>query len=218
MPCSVSSRVLASDPLATVDGEASDERETVMLQQLRANALAASALAVALTGTSIAIAGLPHNSVGSKQIKKAGVHKTDIHKHAVTTSKLATGVLRQDGFAEEGFSGETPSNTPEQTLELTQIKTTTPGRIFGFARGVHNATCTAGNAVASLYVDGAPLVASGARVPSANTALNVWGITANSVAPGTHMLRFGIDCPSGSLTGFGTVAGSAGIGAIVLRD
>jgi hypothetical protein len=189
-----------------------------MLQHLRANPLAAAALAVAVTGTSIAIAGLPHNSVGTKTIKKAAVHKSDIHAHAVTSSKLGTGVLRMEGFAHQGFTGETPSNTPEQTLELTQIQTTTRGRIFGFARGVHSATCTAGNAVASLYVDGTPLVASGARVPSANTALNVWGITANSVSPGTHMLRFGIDCPSGSLTSLGSIAGSAGIGAIVLRD
>jgi hypothetical protein len=189
-----------------------------MFQQLRANALAASALAVALGAMSVAIVGLPHNSVGTKQIKKAGVHKSDIHKHAVTKSKLGSGVLRMEGFAAEGFGGVTPSNTPEQGLEVTQITTTTSGRIFGFARGVHNATCTAGSAIAGLYVDGTPLVASGTVVPSANTALNVWGITANSVPPGTHVIRFDIDCPSGTLTSFGSVSGSAGIGAIVLHD
>jgi hypothetical protein len=60
-----------------------------MFQQLRANALAASALAVALAGLSIAIVGLPHNSVGTKQIKKAGVHKSDIHAHAVSRPSSA---------------------------------------------------------------------------------------------------------------------------------
>jgi hypothetical protein len=191
-----------------------------MFHYLRANALAASALVVALTGTSIAIVGLPHNSVGSKQIRKAGVHKSDIHAHAVTKSKLGAGVLRMEGFASAQIVSATPSNAPEVTLASRVITTKTTGRIFGFGRGRYAVVCFPSSPVrAGLYLDGAPLLGSGSPLPaqSGQAELNLFGVTSTAVASGTHTLALRADCVATSATGF-VATDDVALGSIVLSD
>jgi hypothetical protein len=52
------------------------------------NAIATLALFIALGGAAVA-AGLPNNSVGTKQLKKGAVTKAKLHRSAVTSAKLA---------------------------------------------------------------------------------------------------------------------------------
>jgi len=52
------------------------------------NAIASLALFIALGGAAVA-AGVPNNSVGTKQLKKGAVTKAKLHKSAVTSAKLA---------------------------------------------------------------------------------------------------------------------------------
>lgn len=52
------------------------------------NAIASLALFIALGGAAVA-AGLPNNSVGTKQLKKGAVTKAKLHRSAVTSAKLA---------------------------------------------------------------------------------------------------------------------------------
>ena len=191
-----------------------------MLQYLRANALAASALAVALAGTSIAIVGLPHNSVGSKQIRKAGVHKSDIHAQAITSSKIRTGVLRMDGFALSSNINATPSNSTDSLLLQRPFTTKTTGRIFGLGRGSFAVTCTSGSVRLGLYLDQTiPLVSSGVPLSSSPSfsQVNVFGVTASSVPPGVHVISVGADCLTGSVT-TSSAGSDAAVGAIVLRN
>jgi hypothetical protein len=169
---------------------------------------------------SIAIVGLPHNSVGSKQIKKAAVHRSDIHAHAVTSSKLGTGVLRTEGFASAQIVTATPSNAPEVTLTSRVITTTTTGRIFGFGRGRYAVVCSPTSPVqAGLYLDGVPLLGSGSPLPtkSDEAELDLFGVTSTSVAPGTHTLALRGDCVAASATGF-VATDDVALGGIVLSN
>ncbi|MDX6590704.1 MAG: hypothetical protein QOI84_1978 [Solirubrobacterales bacterium] len=52
------------------------------------NAVASLALFIALGGAAVA-AGVPNNSVGTKQLKKGAVTKAKLHRSAVTSAKLA---------------------------------------------------------------------------------------------------------------------------------
>jgi hypothetical protein len=77
---------------AANDGPNPDERNQPM-KKLRpklnyANAVATIALFVALGGAAVA-AGLPKNSVGSKQLKAGAVTAPDIRRSAVTAGKIA---------------------------------------------------------------------------------------------------------------------------------
>lgn len=64
-----------------------------------ANVAATLALVLAMGGTSYAAYALPHNSVGSLQIRSAAVKNSDIGASAVTTSKVRNGTLRWQDFA-----------------------------------------------------------------------------------------------------------------------
>jgi hypothetical protein len=64
-----------------------------------ANVTATLALVLAMGGTSYAAYSLPHNSVGSLQIRSAAVKNSDIGGSAVTTSKVHDGTLRYQDFA-----------------------------------------------------------------------------------------------------------------------
>lgn len=211
-----------------------------MFQHLRANPLASAALVVALTGTSLAVIGLPHNSVGSKQIKKGGVHRSDLGNGSVSASKLgkgsvtknalATGVLPAkgatgaqgpagptEGFTDIYLGGAIPSNTPEEIDASITITTKTAGRIFGFGRGAYRVNCSTGSPQMGLYVDGTiPLVGSGFPPPNnVSVEVNVWGISATSIPAGTHTLSLRSDCVGGNWTG-GGASGDGALGGIVL--
>jgi hypothetical protein len=63
-----------------------------------ASVTATLALVVALGGTGYAATKLPRNSVGSSQIKKAGVAGSDIRSNAVTSPKVKNGSLLSKDF------------------------------------------------------------------------------------------------------------------------
>jgi hypothetical protein len=98
--------------------------------------------------------------------------------------------------------------------------TTTTGRMFGIGRGSFATSCTAGVVRVALYLDDTtPLVNSGAPLPSSMSLseVNVFGMTADPVAPGSHVISLRADCPSGSSTS-SSVGGGTALGAIVLGD
>lgn len=72
---------------------------------LRRNAIAYTALTVALGGTSYAAAALPSNSVGPSQIRANAVGKSELKEGAVRSSDVKDGQLRLRDFR----SGEVPA-------------------------------------------------------------------------------------------------------------
>lgn len=75
-----------------------------MIQRIRgnlsfANVTSMMALMVALGGTSYAAVTLPHNSVGSAQIKPSGVKNSDLGASSVTSAKVKDGSLLSKDFA-----------------------------------------------------------------------------------------------------------------------
>jgi hypothetical protein len=211
-----------------------------MFHYLRANPLAASALTVALIGTSIAIGGLPPNSVGTKHLKTGAVHNSDLLAHSVSKSKLAKSALPAkgatgaqgpagavgpvgpagptEGFAFSIFTDSFPSNTPDSTMQTKSFTTTTAGRIFGFGRGEYSITCSVGAARVGLYLDDTiPLAGSGTELASSATPveINLFGMTPAAVAPGAHTIALRSDCTTGLHTGSGT-QGDVALAAIVV--
>jgi hypothetical protein len=74
---------------------------------LRNNVLGLIALFIALGGVAYA-AGLPKNSVTSKQIKAGAVKTGELANNAVTSPKVANGSLQSDDFA----AGQIPHGPP----------------------------------------------------------------------------------------------------------
>ena len=64
-----------------------------------ANVMSVIAVFIALGGTTYAVASLPPNSVGPKQIKKRAVRAKHINKNSVSSSKVANGSLLAADFA-----------------------------------------------------------------------------------------------------------------------
>jgi hypothetical protein len=192
-----------------------------LFQHLRTNAVTASAIAVALSGMSIALVALPHNSIGTKQIKKHAVHKSDLHKESVTAAKIAPGAIRIDATATSLVSGAIPSAAPDRVLLSITIRTATTGRVFAFGRGLYSVTCaTPGTAIkAGLYIDGAAISGSGAALPANGSPaeINVFGLSGAHLAPGTHTLQLKSDCATGDSTAF-TAVGDAALGGFIAHD
>jgi hypothetical protein len=74
-----------------------------MIQSIRsklsfANITSMMALTIALGGTSYAAITLPHNSVGSSQIKSSAVKNSDLGSSAVTSGKVKNGTLLSKDF------------------------------------------------------------------------------------------------------------------------
>jgi hypothetical protein len=184
-----------------------------LFNSLRANPLAASALVVALMGASIAVVGLPDNSIGTKQIKKGAVHKSDLAKHSVTKAKLSPGAMPPRGATgpvgpTQGFIDSNAKAVPAPTrgaqMFTVDITMKTAGRIMGFGRGTFSVTCNVpGTAItAGLYLDGTPLVGSGTPLPSNGSPaqINLFGVTASSYPAGVHTLELGASCASGGFS------------------
>lgn len=70
-----------------------------LLHHARRNAVAYTALFVALGGTSYAAVSLPRNSVGSGQLKKNAIAASDIRAGAVTSRAVRNRSLRAQDFA-----------------------------------------------------------------------------------------------------------------------
>lgn len=76
-----------------------------------ANVTATLALVLAMGGTSYAAMTLPHNSVGSTQIRPRAVKGSDIARNAVTSDQVRNGSLRAQDFA----FGQLPVGVPGPT-------------------------------------------------------------------------------------------------------
>jgi hypothetical protein len=170
-----------------------------MLAYLRANALGASALAVALAGTSIAVVGLPRNSVGTEQLKRQAVHTPDIAAGAVTGSKIGKSVLGASMVvASPGVAGGVPPDAPEGSFTTQTFTTRSKAQIFAFARGSFGLQCAAPSQVAvGLFIDDVALDGSGNRSLSSTGAtmhLDLFGATSGLIPAGKHTLAVSFDC------------------------
>ena len=70
-----------------------------MLTHLKRNAVAYSALFLALGGTSYAAARLPAESVGTKELRRAAVTRAKLHRDAVTSLSVKDRSLKRIDFA-----------------------------------------------------------------------------------------------------------------------
>jgi hypothetical protein len=183
--------------------------------------VALCALFVALGGTGYAIATLPANSVGTKQLKKSAVTAKKLHKNAVRSRKVKNFSLLAKDFkpgqlpagpkgdrgpvgptfaATAQPAGDPPVNPDESTAA-------NPNRRFAFtlpARGrlyvrffvPHwTVNCSAGSALAGLYLDGVPVPKSSRDIFGSDIAFESVVVVAASAGP--HSLQARLDCPSG---------------------
>jgi hypothetical protein len=70
-----------------------------MLTHLKRNAVAYSALFLALCGTSYAAARLPAESVGTKELRREAVTRAKLHRDAVTSLSVKDRTLKKIDFA-----------------------------------------------------------------------------------------------------------------------
>jgi hypothetical protein len=191
-----------------------------MLTYLRANALGASALAVALTGTTVAVVGLPHNSVGTEQLKRHAVHTSDIAGGAVTAPKIGKSVLGASvAFSSAKLSGGVPPTTPEGSFLSQTFTTRSKAQVFASARGSFGVQCAAPSEVAvGLFIDDQALAGSGNHSLNSNGTtmpLNLFGATNGLIPAGKHTLSMKFDCVTSSFN-TGTFAGDGAAGVIAL--
>src|SRR3954462_15401859 len=87
-----------------------------MRRHLRyANVMATVAVFIALGGTSYAIAMLPRNSVGSKQIRSGAVGKTEIRRGAIRSKHLhdgSVGIRDLSARTQTAFRGQRGETGP----------------------------------------------------------------------------------------------------------
>jgi hypothetical protein len=191
-----------------------------MIQYLRANALAVSALVVALTGTSVAIGGLPRNSVGTQQLKFRAVHTSDIDGGAVTGPKIGKSVLGASMVqANAELAGGVPPVAPEANSVTQTFRTRSKAQIFAYARGSFAVQCMAVSEVAvGLFVDGVPLDGSGNHSLNSNGTglhLDLFGATSGLIDPGEHTLAVKFDCVTSSFNS-ATFGGDGAVGVIAI--
>jgi hypothetical protein len=194
-----------------------------MISHLRDNVVAYLALMVALCGTSYAAVQIPtgsvttsklaknavtspkikNNSVTSPKIKNNSVSSADIKDGMVAATDLAVGIVPRDGFLAQAMvnAGE-PTTTPDSDDILTRAFTlpragTAHIRFFG-AR--FSATCTSGGANGGLYLDGAPVAGTERSVAPPGDPSAIELLASVPLATGDHVVAYGIDCTSGTLT------------------
>jgi hypothetical protein len=191
-----------------------------MLKYLRANALGASALAVALTGTTVAVVGLPRNSVGTDQLKRHAVHTSDIAGGAITATKIGKSVLGSSlAFSSAELSGGVPPTAPEGPFITETFTTRSKAQVFAYARGSFGVQCAAVSEVAvGIFIDDKALAGSGNHSLNSNgttKALNLFGATNGLIPAGKHKLSVKFDCVTSSIN-TGTFADDGAVGVIAL--
>ena len=181
------------------------------------------ALFVALGGTGYAIATLPANSVGTKQLKKNAVTAKKLHKNAVRSRKVKDFSLLAKDFklgqlpagpkGDKGPPGPTfaataqPAGDPPASPD--ESSAANPNRRFAFtlpARGKLYVRffvphwivpCSAGSALAGLYLDDVPIPKSSRDIFGSNIPTESVMVVAASAGP--HSLEARVDCPSGDI-------------------
>jgi hypothetical protein len=184
------------------------------------------ALFVALGGTGYAIATLPANSVGTKQLKKSAVTAKKLYKNAVSSRKVKNFSLLAKDFklgqlpagpkGDRGPVGPTFATTAmgsasDPPANPDESSAGNPNRRFAFtlpARGklyvrffvpVWTVSCSAGSALAGLYLDGVPIPKSGRDLfvpPTGYVATE--SVVVVTASAGPHSLEARADCPSGN--------------------
>jgi hypothetical protein len=107
----------------------------------RHNALGLVAIFIAMSGTAYAATSLPHNSVGTRQLRNSAVTAAKLARHAVTASKVkrnsltgsqinaaTLGVVPNASHAASADSATTANTATSATTATTAINATNAGR------------------------------------------------------------------------------------------
>ena len=200
----------------------------MLLRHARSNAVGYLALTVALGGTSYAAVALPARSVGPKQLKANAVTSAKVKNRTLRLKDFkvgqipaglagARGLVGADGatgavgptYARQSspFSQVIPSTTVDTVLATQTLSLPTAGRVFayGHARAL-TITCSVGNPEIGLYIDGVGVPGSARRFATgtADVVLDFSGLS-GVVAAGDRALSLGLDCPTGTVGGAGSL-------------
>jgi hypothetical protein len=191
------------------------------------------ALFVAMGGTGYAIATLPANSVGTKQLKKSAVTAKKLHKNAVKSRKVKDFSLLAKDFklgqlpagpkgdkgdrGAQGRPGPTFATTAmgsagDPAANPDESSAANPNRHFDFTLPASGKLyvrffvpywtvgCSAGSALAGLYLDGVPIPKSRRDVsdPAFAPVIPVESVVVVAASAGSHSLEARVDCPSGN--------------------
>lgn len=191
-----------------------------LLNHLRSNVVGYLALVVATGGTSYAVAELPRDSVGTRQLQRESVTTPKLHDKAVGVLKIKPGVVPETTalLTSVNFAGppSDPVAAPDNPDRYHPLEFTMPAAGHAAITGIVSALtqqCSAGSGFAGLYVDGLPVPGTRTVLPSLSftdghgTAGKVFAATIE-LAKGPHTANLGIDCPSGDIgsAAFGDIA------------
>jgi hypothetical protein len=204
-----------------------------------ANVIATLALFIALGGSSYAALKLPKGSVGSEQLQKNSVTSVKVRPGTLMTSDFNAsarsrlrgpegpegeeGLEGPEGPAgepgpTEGFAvGAEPDAVPDQVNASEMFTTTTSGTLYITGRLRSSTTCSAGgNLKVSLYLDGAPVAASGfTHASGVDTRVTTFGLS-DSVPAGDHTVSMATHCATGSVSR--PAVSDAAFGVILLGE
>jgi hypothetical protein len=112
----------------------------------RRNALGLIAIFIAASGTAYAAASLPHNSVGTKQLKNGAVTSGKVASQAVTGSKVKNGSLTGSKVKNGSLTG---SKVKNGSLTGTQINASTLGLVANATHATTAGSATTANVAAN---------------------------------------------------------------------
>lgn len=193
---------------------------TWILNHLRSNVVGYLALVIATAGTSYAVAELPRNSVGTRELQRGAVTTPKLRGEAVGALKIKPGVVPRTTatITTVDFAGPPgdPVAAPDDVARYHPLTFTMPAS----GRAAITATvaqitqaCSSGFATGGLYVDGLPV--PGTRVNLDRLSFSDGHGSAGQVFAGTvalsagpHDANLGVDCADGNLSSavYGNIA------------
>lgn len=111
---------------------------STVLRHLRSQAVAYTALFVALGGTGYAAVNLPAHSVGSRQLRPGAVGTTQLKNHSITAGKLAPGSIAGyvRDYAQVNGQGVLVGSRPAASLIGWRASGPAPGGLIQFHRPI----------------------------------------------------------------------------------
>lgn len=212
-----------------------------------ANVMATVAVFIAL-GAGAYAAGLPKNSVSSKQIKSGAVKSADLANNAVTTEKVKDGSLLGADFAAGQLpKGATGAQGPQgdqgvqgpagPTLGVATAFTPPAAEVIFPGNAIDVDMPVAGHLFATidldsagigcnpaaagdigLYVDGAPIPGTDRKYASGASKNYNVSGVSNRLSAGSHHIAVGVACDGASVPTTLIQVGGASLTAILLGD
>lgn len=184
---------------------------TWILNHLRSNVVGYLALVIATAGTSYAVAELPRNSVGTRELERGAVTTPKLRDEAVGSLKIKPGVVPRttSTITTVDFAGpaDDPVAAPDDIDQYRPLTFTMPAAghaAITVTVAQLTQSCSSGFATGGLYVDGLPV--PGTRVNLDRLSFSDGHGSAGQVFAGTvalsagpHDANIGVDCAAGDL-------------------